>query len=122
LLLCCVLGLILQGRHASDHYHLRLHRARSVVLTSSELVEIRAAQRTFEGAYVRTAIGQFSFALIVLKIFTAEFYSIGALFAVYGAGILFTSLLRRQQGKADGNITANRGTDGGQETNSSSPN
>jgi hypothetical protein len=69
-----------------------------VVLTSTELVEIRAAQRTFEGAYVRTAIGQFSFALIVLKIFTAEFYSIGALFAVYGAGILFISLFRRQQG------------------------
>jgi hypothetical protein len=70
-----------------------------VVLTSNELVEIRAAQRTFEGAYVRTAIGQFSFALVVLKIFTAEFYSIGALFAVYGAGILLISLFRRQQGK-----------------------
>ncbi|RMZ67281.1 hypothetical protein GMOD_00001185 [Pyrenophora seminiperda CCB06] len=87
-----------EGRHASDRYHLHLHRARSVVLTSAELVEIRAAQRTFEGAYVRTAIGQFSFALVVLKIFTAEFYSIGALFAVYGAGILFISLFRRQQG------------------------
>jgi uncharacterized membrane protein YidH (DUF202 family) len=62
-------------------------------------VEIRAAQRTFEGAYLRTAIGQFSFALVVLKIFTAEFYSIGALFAVYGAGILFISLFRRQQGQ-----------------------
>jgi len=87
-----------QGRHAADRYHLRLHRARSVVLTSSELVEIRAAQRTFEGAYIRTALSQFSFALVVLKIFTSEFYSIGALFAVYGAGILITSLFRRQQG------------------------
>ncbi|KAG9195016.1 hypothetical protein G6011_00136 [Alternaria panax] len=87
-----------EGRHASDNYRLHLHRARSVVLTSAELVEIRAAQRTFEGAYVRTAIGQFSFALVVLKIFTAEFYSIGALFAVYGTGILFISLFRRQQG------------------------
>jgi uncharacterized membrane protein YidH (DUF202 family) len=85
------------------------------VLTSAELVEIRAAQRTFEGAYVRTAIGQFSFALVVLKIFTAEFYSIGALFAVYGAGILFISLFRRQQGQLtimvqmyddDGGVTA----------------
>ena len=47
---------------------------------------------------MRTALGQFSFALVVLKIFTSEFYSIGALFAVYGAGILFTSLFRRQQG------------------------
>ncbi|KAJ4289536.1 hypothetical protein N0V90_010865 [Kalmusia sp. IMI 367209] len=88
----------MKGRHAADRYHLRLHRARSVVLSGPELVEIRAAQRTFEGAYIRTALGQFSFALIVLKIFTAEFYSIGALFAVYGAGILFTSLFRRQQG------------------------
>ena len=37
-------------------------------------------------------------ARIILKIFTAEFYSIGALFAIYGAGILLISLLRRQQG------------------------
>ena len=47
---------------------------------------------------MRTALGQFSFALIVLKIFTSEFYSIGALFAAYGAGVLFTSLYRRRQG------------------------
>ncbi|KAI9815789.1 MAG: hypothetical protein M1827_002185 [Pycnora praestabilis] len=84
--------------HASDRYHLRLHRARSVVLTPQELVEVRAGQRTFEGAYVRTALSQFSFALVVLKIFTSEFYSIGALFAVYGAGVLLISLFRRQQG------------------------
>ena len=67
-------------------------------LTPQELVEIRAAQRTFEGAYVRTALSQFSFALVVLKIFTAEFYSIGVLFAVYGMGVLFVSLFRRHQG------------------------
>ncbi|KAL8989334.1 MAG: hypothetical protein Q9177_001760 [Variospora cf. flavescens] len=84
--------------NASDNYHLRMHRARSVILTADELVEIRAAQRTFEGAYIRTALGQFSFALVILKIFTSEFYSIGALFAIYGSGILLTSLLRRQQG------------------------
>lgn len=50
--------------HPENRYHLRLHRARSVVLTTGELVEIRAAQRTFEGAYIRTALGQFSFALV----------------------------------------------------------
>ncbi|KAF2845367.1 hypothetical protein T440DRAFT_408081 [Plenodomus tracheiphilus IPT5] len=86
------------ARHASDTLHLRAHRARSVVLSPAELVEIRAAQRTFEGAYLRTAIGQFSFALVVLKIFTAEFYSIGALFAVYGAGIMGVGALRRSGG------------------------
>ncbi|PVH88475.1 hypothetical protein DL98DRAFT_509186 [Cadophora sp. DSE1049] len=84
--------------HPEDRLHLRLHRARSVVLTAQELVEIRAAQRTFEGAYIRTALGQFSFALVVLKIFTAEFYSIGALFATYGVGVLMVSLYRRYEG------------------------
>lgn len=77
---------------------MRMHRARSIQLTNEELVEIRAAQRTFEGAYVRTSLSQFSFALVVLKIFTSEFYSIGALFAVYGAGVLLVSAYRRQQG------------------------
>lgn len=67
-------------------------------LTANELVEIRAAQRTFEGAYVRTSLAQFSFALIILKIFTSEFYSIGALFALYGTGVLLVSAYRRQQG------------------------
>lgn len=84
--------------HPSDRYHLRQHRARSIVLTPSELVEVRAAQRTFEGAYVRTSLSQFSFALVVLKIFTSEFYSIGALFAVYGAGVMAVGAFRRQEG------------------------
>lgn len=61
-------------------------------------MELRAAQRTFEGAYVRTSLSQFSFALVVLKIFTAEFYSIGALFAVYGAGVLAVGGYRRREG------------------------
>lgn len=68
-----------------------------MILTPQELVEIRAAQRTFEGAYIRTSLSQFSFALVVLKIFTSEFYSIGALFAVYGAGVLGVSAFRRMQ-------------------------
>ncbi|KAI0152572.1 hypothetical protein F4776DRAFT_39435 [Hypoxylon sp. NC0597] len=84
--------------HPEDRLHLRMHRARSVVLTTQELVEIRAAQRTFEGAYMRTALSQFSFALIILKIFTSEFYAIGALFAVYGAAVLLCAIYRRYQG------------------------
>ena len=34
----------------------------------------------------------------MLKVFTSEFYSIGALFAVYGAGIMGVSFFRRMQG------------------------
>lgn len=64
---------------------------------------------------MRTALSQFSFSLVILKIFTSgqhqeswvhlfadslvtEFYSIGALFAIYGTGVLLISLFRRQQG------------------------
>ncbi|KAK3383772.1 hypothetical protein B0T24DRAFT_606216 [Lasiosphaeria ovina] len=86
--------------HQEDRLHLRLHRARSVVLTSNELVELRAAQRTFEGAYMRTALGQFSFALIILKIFNSDFYTIGALFAVYGAAIMLVAAYRRHEGNS----------------------
>lgn len=88
---------IVQAREG-DRYRLRQHRARSVVLNPAELVEIRALQRTFDAAYMRTALSQFSFALIVLKIFTSEFYSIGVLFAIYGMGVLVLSIVRRQQG------------------------
>ncbi|KXX74256.1 hypothetical protein MMYC01_208767 [Madurella mycetomatis] len=84
--------------HPEDRLHLRLHRARSVVLTSEELVEIRAAQRTFEGAYMRTALSQFSFSLVVLKIFTSEFYPIGALLACYGVAVLLVAVYRRYEG------------------------
>ncbi|KAG5946240.1 hypothetical protein E4U60_004382 [Claviceps pazoutovae] len=70
----------------------------AMVLSSQELVEVRAAQRTFEGAYMRTALGQFSFALVILKIFTEEFYAIGALFAVYGFAVLLVAGYRRYQG------------------------
>ncbi|KAL5615166.1 hypothetical protein BROUX41_005223 [Berkeleyomyces rouxiae] len=85
-------------RHPEDNFRLRLQRARSVVLTRDELVEVRAAQRTFEGAYMRTAISQFSFALIILKVFTAEFYPIGALYSVYGAAVLLVAIYRRYEG------------------------
>lgn len=47
---------------------------------------------------MRTALSQFSFALIVLKIFTSEFYPIGALLAVYGFCILLIAAYRRYEG------------------------
>jgi hypothetical protein len=67
-------------------------------LRRTRLVELRAAQRTFEGAYMRTALGQFSFSLIILKIFNSEFYPIGALFAVYGTAIMLVAIFRRYEG------------------------
>jgi len=78
------------AQHLSSAYSLRLAVFR--------LTEIRAAQRTFEGAYMRTALSQFSFALIILKIFTSEFYAIGALFAAYGVAVLVVAIFRRYEG------------------------
>ncbi|CAK7265777.1 hypothetical protein SEPCBS119000_001685 [Sporothrix epigloea] len=84
--------------YPEDRLQMRMHRARSLILTEEELIELRAAQRTFEGAYMRTALSQFSFALVVLKIFTAEFYAIGALFAVYGVAVMLVAIYRRYEG------------------------
>lgn len=67
------------------------------ILTHTRLVEVRAAQRTFEGSYMRTALGQFSFSLIILRIFTEEFYPIGALFSVYGTAVLLVAIHRRYE-------------------------
>lgn len=47
---------------------------------------------------MRTALSQFSFALIILKIFTSEFYAIGALFAAYGVAVLLVAIFRRYEG------------------------
>jgi hypothetical protein len=47
---------------------------------------------------MRTALSQFSFSLIILKIFTSEFYTIGALFAVYGAAVMLVAAYRRYEG------------------------
>lgn len=82
-------------------YYTRFRYAPSSVttlLTPLRLVEIRAAQRTFEGAYMRTALSQFSFSLIILKIFTSEFYAIGALFAVYASAVTLVAAYRRYEG------------------------
>ncbi|EGX51598.1 hypothetical protein TWF173_003537 [Orbilia oligospora] len=79
--------------------HIRTPRASrpDLNLSQEELVEIRASQRTFEGAYFRTSISLFTFSLIILKVFTFEFYPIGALFAGYGAVIMAISAYRRSE-------------------------
>lgn len=52
--------------------------------------ELNASQRTFEGAYLRTALSKFSFGMIILRLFTKEFVAIGVL---YTASALFTIVL-----------------------------
>ncbi|CDH51859.1 predicted protein [Lichtheimia corymbifera JMRC:FSU:9682] len=66
----------------------RGHREQSVLLTQTELQDLRARQRTFEGAYWRTALAAFSTGLLILKVFTREFYKIGITFFVFGLAML----------------------------------
>lgn len=55
-----------------------------------------ARQRTFEGAYWRTAIMAVSTGLLILKVFTKEFYKIGITFFVFGLVMLGIAVLRRR--------------------------
>ncbi|OZJ02796.1 hypothetical protein BZG36_04425 [Bifiguratus adelaidae] len=75
---------------------IRGHRRKSVLLTDAELLEVRARQRTFEGAYWRTGLASFSTGLLVLKLFTLSFYRIGITFFVFGFAMLVIAVLRRR--------------------------
>ncbi|KAG0338069.1 hypothetical protein BG004_007380, partial [Podila humilis] len=89
-------------RSPSGKHHLyRGHRARSLNITEEELVEVRARERTFDGAYWRTAMKSFSMGMIILRLFTDAFYKIGIIFVVFGMAILGIAVLRR---KAAGDV------------------
>ena len=67
---------------ARNHYHsyglngdTRGHRTSSFsAVDLMELTELRARQRTFEGAYRRTALANLGYALTVLRLFDVRFY------------------------------------------------
>ncbi|KAG0299542.1 hypothetical protein BGZ98_009956 [Dissophora globulifera] len=84
-----------------QHRLYRGHRARSLNITEEELVEIRARERTFDGAYWRTALKAFSMGMIIIRLFTKAFYKIGIIFVAFGMAILGISVLRR---KAAGDV------------------
>ena len=70
----------------NDNEYERLHRQPSRLderLTRAQKLDIRAHQRTYHGAYVRTCIGCLSFSLLVMKLFSREFMSIGVVFQIY---------------------------------------
>jgi len=87
---------------SGKQHRYRGHRAQSFTpIDLTELVEIRARQRTFEGAYARTALGNLGYSLTVLKLFDRRFYKIGLSYAVL-AGLLFiVSILRSRHSQHD---------------------
>lgn len=55
------------------------------VFSNGLKLDIRAHQRTYEGAYTRTAIGCFAFSILIIKIFSKEFLPIGTIYTIYGS-------------------------------------
>lgn len=54
----------------------------------------RASQRTFDGAYARTALLQLSFAITIMRLFQSDFFWVGLACCVQAIGLLVTALYR----------------------------
>ncbi|GAA5844744.1 hypothetical protein JCM3766R1_005263 [Sporobolomyces carnicolor] len=66
-----------------------------------ELIELRARQRTFGGAYERSALGNLGYALLVLKIFNPDFAKIGLLYVILSILLLLIAQYRRRRSDHD---------------------
>ncbi|KAK4049953.1 hypothetical protein OIV83_003777 [Microbotryomycetes sp. JL201] len=91
--------------HRRKHIHghtYRGHRRNSWVEQDTDwLVELRARQRTFDGAYIRTGIANFGYALLILKVFTAEFARIGLLYVILAVLLLLIGWRRASRSDHD---------------------
>ncbi|KAF8970668.1 hypothetical protein BDZ97DRAFT_1936991 [Flammula alnicola] len=80
----------------------RGHRPKSFVASDvNELVEIRARQRTFYGAYSRTGLGSLGYSLTILRLFEPDFRRIGLLFAILGVLLFIVAFFRSRHSRHD---------------------
>ncbi|KAJ1723099.1 hypothetical protein LPJ53_002539 [Coemansia erecta] len=63
--------------------------------SAEELLEVRARERTFDGAYWRTSVGLFGASLVILRVFGLSFFPVGLVFLALGLGFLAIGLFRR---------------------------
>jgi uncharacterized membrane protein YidH (DUF202 family) len=63
----------------------------------SDLLEIRARERTFEGAYTRTALNALGTGVLVMRVFSTEFFALGLVFVAYGVTLLILGRFRRRK-------------------------
>lgn len=54
-------------------------RSNIIKLSQQDLLDYRAVQRTFDGAYARTALGQLCYAIVILRLFQPKFFYVGKL-------------------------------------------
>ncbi|CDR41048.1 CYFA0S06e00672g1_1 [Cyberlindnera fabianii] len=89
------------GHYTTNNWHIMNEveppSRRSSVFRSfkdSQKLDIRAYQRTYEGAYTRASIAILVFSLMVTKLFSYEFLPIATVFTVYGCSIFIISVTR----------------------------
>ncbi|EEQ40330.1 putative integral membrane protein [Clavispora lusitaniae] len=63
-------------------------------LSNGLRLDVRAHQRTYEGAYTRTAISCLSFSIVILKLFSSEFLPIGMVYTAYGCLVYFMGVIK----------------------------
>ncbi|KAK0558902.1 hypothetical protein OC844_004790 [Tilletia horrida] len=66
----------------------------SVVYSKNNVLDLRAAQRTFDGSYARTALGQLSYSVVILRLFQSEFYLVGIAYVALAVVLLILSIMR----------------------------
>jgi len=64
------------------------------IINHDELTDIRAYQRTFDGAYTRTALGQLSYAILILRLFERDFYWCGLIYTILAVQLIFVGMYR----------------------------
>lgn len=57
-------------------------------------LDVRAHQRTYEGAYTRTAISCLSFSIVIIKLFSREFLPLGTVYTAYGCLLFFMGVIK----------------------------
>lgn len=57
-------------------------------------LDVRAHQRTYEGAYTRSSLGSLTFAILVIKLFSLEFLPLGIVYTIYGCLLYFIGVYK----------------------------
>lgn len=73
-----------------------MHRRFSTLdqLASNVRQDVRAHQRTYEGAYTRTALACLLFSVVIIKLFSVEFLPIGTVYTAYGFLLYFIGVVK----------------------------
>lgn len=71
--------------------------SRLSILSRNHKLDVRAHQRTYEGAYTRTALGCLSFSILLIKLFSKEFLPVGAIYTVYGTLVYFMGVYQARK-------------------------